>query len=201
MKYRQWRTVESGLSKQDWPTEPSAVYLGDGRILAIARVEGKAEVSCRAQLQLESVDYGKTWKRTRTNITDVLESTPSLLLDRGRIYNYYYQRMTGQLKCRTADPESIIGNPLNWSVPETVALASKAWHHAGNVNAVLYKNSHFLAFYSGDEQGTNIVVKIIREVSYCRIMPETAGISIFLNSFEFPAIFQRWDEVFFLEQQ
>ena len=154
-------TVESGLSKQDWPTEPSAVYLGNGRILAIARVEGKAEDPGHAQAQLESADHGKTWKRTRTNITDVLESTPSLLLDRGRIYNYYYQRMSGLLKCRTADPETIMGNPLNWSAPETVALGSKSWHHAGNVNAVLHENRHFLAFYSGDEQGTGIVVKII----------------------------------------
>ena len=28
--------IESGLSKAQWPTEPAAVYLGDGRILAIA---------------------------------------------------------------------------------------------------------------------------------------------------------------------
>ena len=32
-------TIESGLTKAQWPTEPSAVYLGDGKILAIARTE------------------------------------------------------------------------------------------------------------------------------------------------------------------
>lgn len=31
--------IESGLLKPDWPTEPAAVYLGDGKILAIARTE------------------------------------------------------------------------------------------------------------------------------------------------------------------
>jgi hypothetical protein len=153
--------VESGLSKQEWPTEPSAVYLGNGRILAVARVEGKSDKSSHAQFQLESYDYGKTWKRARTNITDVLESTPSLVLDRGRIFNYYFQRMTGELKCRTAAPDFILGKPLCWSAPETVAYGSKAWHHAGNVNATLYGNLHYLAFYSGDENGTEILLKII----------------------------------------
>ena len=38
---RTWmqRTVESGLAKSEWPTEQSAIHLGNGRILAIARCE------------------------------------------------------------------------------------------------------------------------------------------------------------------
>ena len=154
--------IESGLSKQEWPTEPTAVYLGDGRIFAIARVEGAAEDSTRAFFQLESADSGKTWTRSRTNITDVLESTPSLLLDRGRLYLYYYQRMAGQLKCRSAEVEAVSGKPLSWQAPRIVALGSKAWHHAGNVNALLLGNGdHGLAFYSGDEAGTTIVLKLL----------------------------------------
>ena len=158
-----WRqtVVEAGLGKQDWPTEPSAVYLGNGRILAVARTEGEADDTGRAQFQLESHDYGATWKRTRTNITDVQGSTPSLILDRGRIYNYYFQRKTGQLKCRTAG-RSVWGRPLDWSAPEIIALASKAWQHAGNVNAVLHGDTHELAFYTGNESATEVVLKTIR---------------------------------------
>ena len=153
--------IESGLSKTEWPTEQSAVYLGGGRILAIARVEGGAKDSTRALFQLESEDSGKTWKRTRTNITDVLESTPSLILDRGRLYLYYFQRGTGQLKCRAADPDLIRKNPLGWPAPEIAALGSREWHHAGNVNSVLYGNSHCLAFYSGNQKDTAVVVKMV----------------------------------------
>ena len=160
---RHWeqRVVESGLSKSDWPTEPSAVYLGDGKIFAIARVEGRADDTTRALAQLESGDYGKTWKRTRTNITDVVESTPSLLFDRGKFYLYYYQRGAGQLKCRIADPASVMADPLRWPVPEVAALGSREWHHAGNVNALSFGNTHCLAFYSGDEKVTDVVLKIV----------------------------------------
>jgi hypothetical protein len=47
--------VESGLLKGDWPTEPAAVYLGDGKILAIARTE-----TGPAQFQMISTDNGAT---------------------------------------------------------------------------------------------------------------------------------------------
>ncbi|MCB1227971.1 MAG: exo-alpha-sialidase, partial [Verrucomicrobiales bacterium] len=73
-------TIESGLSKSDWPTEPAAVYLGDGRILAIARTEQSGPTTARAQFQLTSTDSGATWTRRPTNIGDVTASTPSLIL-------------------------------------------------------------------------------------------------------------------------
>lgn len=153
--------VESGLGYYEWPTEQSAVYLGEGRIIAIARTEGSAPDSSRAQFQLKSEDSGKTWTRVRTNITDVLASTPALLLDRGRLFLYYYQRGTGQLRCRTVDPDYIWNHPLCWSDPAVVALGSRKWHHAGNVNAALCRAGHCLTFYSGDEKNTEVLVKTI----------------------------------------
>lgn len=66
--------VEAGVDFKDWPTEPSAVYLGDGKILGIARVESGSREN--AQFQLQSSDYGKTWTRLRTNITDVRQLNP-----------------------------------------------------------------------------------------------------------------------------
>jgi hypothetical protein len=56
-------TIESKLPKSEWPTEPSAVYLGQGRIFAIARIEGGGASTTQSQFQLVSTDYGATWTR------------------------------------------------------------------------------------------------------------------------------------------
>ena len=87
--------IESGLPKAEWPTEPAAVPLGNGRILVIARTESSENSTARAQFQIESRDAGKTWTRARTNIGDVSLSTPSLILDpeTGLLSNYYYHRI------------------------------------------------------------------------------------------------------------
>ena len=153
--------VESDLGYYEWPTEQSAVYLGEGRIIAVARAEGYVRDSSRAQFQLESKDFGRTWTKRRTNITDVLQSTPSLLLDRGRLYLYYYRRGIGQLRCRVVDPDFIWHHPLCWSDPEIVAIGSREGSHAGNVNALLCRNGHCLTFYSGNEHDTEILVKTV----------------------------------------
>ena len=160
---RSWKqtVVMSGLRKQDWPTEPSAVYLGSGRILAVARAETCAGQTERAQFQLESEDFGRTWRCARTNITDVRESTPSLIFDRGRLFCYYFQRTAGLLKCRTAAPEAVWGKPLDWPAPEVAARGSTASYHAGNVNAVCFGGCHCLAFYSGNERETEIVLQTV----------------------------------------
>ncbi|HNX35677.1 MAG TPA: sialidase family protein [Kiritimatiellia bacterium] len=147
--------VESGLTKQEWATEPSAVYLGDGKILAIGRAEGG-----RFQFQMISTDYGATWTRKQTNIGDVSASTPSLILDAktGLLSNYYYQRGRGILRRRVAAPDSVFGHPLNWPVSEAVAIGSKIPIDAGNVNATVIGGTHYLAFYSGQAPDTAVLV-------------------------------------------
>ncbi len=152
--------VEKDLPHKQWNTEQSAVYLGDGKILAIARIEYGGNSTERAQFQLESRDYGKTWTRTQTNITDVLISTPSLIFDKktGLIYNYYYQRGRGMLKRRIVKADEIFGNPLGWSKPEIVAFASAIGYDAGNVNATTQNGKHYLTYYSGDRKNTVILV-------------------------------------------
>ena len=64
------KPIEFGLTKTDWPTEPAAVHLGKGRILVVARTETGGQT----QFQMISTDYGKTWERKRTNISDVRAS-------------------------------------------------------------------------------------------------------------------------------
>ncbi|MBR7106846.1 MAG: exo-alpha-sialidase [Lentisphaeria bacterium] len=160
---RSWvqHVVGSNLSKIEWPTEPSAVYLGEGKILAIARREKSPDSSeLPVQFQLESRDYGKTWSVALTAINDIRESTPALIFDpeTGIVSNYYYQRIAGALKRRTAQASKVFGDPSAWSAPEIITFASKDDYHAGNVNAAVLGNTHFLSIYTGNETDTAVVV-------------------------------------------
>ncbi len=156
-----WRQsiVESGLSREEWPTEPSAVSYGNGRIFAIARTEIEEDTVMRTQFQLESVDCGRTWTRRRTNIGDVGLSTPSLIYDEktGLLSNYYYHRGRGVLKRRVVPLERIAGNPLAWPDPELLVSGSADYYHAGNVNVTAVGNTHYAAFYSGSATDTVIL--------------------------------------------
>lgn len=154
-------TIETGLSKAQWPTEPSAVYLGDGKILAIARTEQGNATTERAQFQMLSADSGVTWKRAQTNISDVFLSTPSLILDAktGLLSNYYYQRGAGGvLRRRVVDPARILDHPREWPASEAVAQGSAASIDAGNVNTTVINGLHYLAFYSGKSSDTAVFV-------------------------------------------
>jgi hypothetical protein len=155
--------IESKLTKDEWPTEPSAVYLGDGRILVIARTEGGGVYTTRSQFQMVSTDYGATWTRAKTNIGDVLCSTPSLIFDKetGLLSNYYYQRGRGVLWRRVVDPARVFGNPLNWPCPEAVAAGSRVTFDAGNVNATVIGGAHCLSFYSGKAPDTAVLVSVL----------------------------------------
>lgn len=148
-------TVESGLLKADWPTEPAAVSLGDGRILAIARTE-----TGPSQFQMISKDKGATWSRTRTNIQDVSASTPSLILDpeTGTVSNYYYERGRGILRRRVVNAEAVFENPLNWPASEPVTIGSKIAWDSGNANATVIGETHYVSFYSGKDPDTAVMV-------------------------------------------
>jgi hypothetical protein len=148
-------TVESNLPKAQWPTEPSAVYLGDGKILAIARTE-----TGPSQFQIVSTDSGVTWKRAQTNIGDIFASTPSLILDTktGLLSNYYYQRGKGLLRRRVVDPKIVFENPKHWPASEVVATGSKVTFDAGNVNSTVIDGTHYLSFYSGEAPSTAVLV-------------------------------------------
>lgn len=152
--------VASKLDKKHHHTEPSAVYLGNGKILGISRVQNGLDSTDRAQFQIESHDYGKTWTTSITNIGDVQISTPSLIYDQktGLVSNYYYQRGRGMLKRRVAKVDEILGNPLAWRKPEIIAFASAVGYDAGNVNATFIGDTHYLAYYSGDRKKASVVI-------------------------------------------
>ena len=157
---RTWiqRTVEADLPLCELPTEPSAVYCGGGRIIAVARTENKGTDAC--QFQLESDDSGKTWRRSRTNIQDVSQSTPSLIFDprTGLISNYYFERGKGLLKRRCTPLDAVWNASLCWSEPEILCRASQYEYHAGNVNAAGAADHHYIAFYSGTFSDTGVFV-------------------------------------------
>jgi len=150
--------IESGLAKAEWPTEPAAVYLGDGRILAIGRTEVGG-----AQFQLVSTDYGKTWTKAKTNIGDIAASTPSLILDAktGLVSNYYYHRGAGVLRRRVVNAERVFSHPMDWPSSEPVALGSKITFDAGNANATAIGDTHYVSFYSGKAPDTGVFVSVL----------------------------------------
>ena len=156
---RTWvqRTVESGLAKDEWPTEIGAVHIGGGRILAIGRCEGGA----KRQYQITSTDGGATWRKVGTNIRDVRESTPSLVFDpkTGLVANYYYHRGAKLLKRRVVDAEFIFRRPESWPEPEVLAAGSeRRFYDAGNVNAMECLGRHWATFYSGTDSDSGVFV-------------------------------------------
>lgn len=154
------RTIEDGLPLSELPTEPAAVYVGDGKILAVARTENRSGGAMQRQWQLESSDCGKSWTRRRTNIGDVCLSTPTLIFDpsTGTVSNYYYQRGEGRLLCRTTGVEAVWQQPEAWPEPEVVAMGSTEFADAGNTNATVSGAQHLIAYYTGVAPQTNIVI-------------------------------------------
>lgn len=150
--------IEKEISKDDWPTEQAAVYLGDGKILAVARVE-----TGKCQKQLISTDYGKTWTCTDTNIADCMASTPSLILDpkTGLLSNYYYHRGKGILRRRVVKPEDVFENSTAWPDSEVVCLGSEVPWDSGNVNATVIDGIHYCAFYTGKAPDTSVVIAAV----------------------------------------
>lgn len=161
---RTWKQeiVEKDLHVNEWPTEPSVIVYGDGRLLAIARSENESG----NQFQLCSDNWGRTWTKRRTNISDVRSSTPSLIFDRksGTVYNYYYQRGAGLLKLRKADAGFIFDNPEAWPEPEIIAEGGKRRpHDSGNANAVRMGRAHYITYYSGDPVNCAVLVAVRRK--------------------------------------
>ena len=148
-------TARTGYNS--WPTEPSAVFLGDGKILALARSEGKTG----HQFQLVSSDSGRTWRKSPTNIRDVAESTPSLVYDpkTGLVSNYYYHRGAKLLKRRVARASQIFDSPMDWPEPTVLFRGREIRaYDAGNANAVACGSRQFVATYTGSPTNTEIVV-------------------------------------------
>lgn len=159
---RTWtqRIVEKELPLKEWVTEPSLADLGGGRLLIV----GRCEKSLGNQFQVTSVDGGKTWKKARTNIGDVRESTPSLVYDAtsGLVANYYYHRGARQLKRRVVQADFIFDHPDRWPEPEVLAVGfEQRPHDAGNVKATRLGDKDCCAWYTGTQSNATVVVTVV----------------------------------------
>lgn len=169
---RTWKqtTVETVRDYTQFGTEPSAVHLGGGRILAVARTETDRD-DLKRQYQLTSADCGRTWKRRRTNIADVHYSTPSLIYDRetGLVYNYHYERGKGLLKRRVCRASEVFDRPDAWPDGEVIGTGGKSPPDSGNANATAAGGRHFVAYYSGNAPDTGIFVQQVPSVSVKKV--------------------------------
>ncbi len=159
---RTWsqRVIEKDLSVKEWVTEPSLVDLGGGRLLIV----GRCEKSLGSQFQVTSTDGGKTWKKARTNIGDVRESTPSLVHDAksGLVANYYYHRGARKLKRRVAQADFIFDHPDCWPEPEVLDVGfEQRPHDAGNVKATRLGDMDCCAWYTGTSSNATVVVTVV----------------------------------------
>ncbi len=160
-----WELTEIGkdLAKADCPVELDGVYVGDGKILAMGR---KDEYSGTvAMFQIESSDYGETWTREYTNITDAYGSSPNMIYNEqtGKVDLYYFARNAGKLMRRKAAVSDVWGAPQGWSDSEVLVTEPYSGQDTGNVKVVEINGYHFAAYYAGTAQTTGVYGVIINE--------------------------------------
>lgn len=155
--------IEENLPKPECPVEIEGVYLGDGTILLLGRKD--ADEGTVAMFQMQSTDYGKTWTREYTNITDALISSPSMILDSqsGDISLYYFARTTGNLKRREVNFKDVWNNPQNWSDFEILESESARGQDTGNVKTTSINGLHIATYYAGSSTNTGIYGVIIKK--------------------------------------
>ena len=152
--------VESGLSATECPAEISAVYLGDGKILAMGRSESN-DSTHQNMWQMQSSDNGITWSREQTNIYGV-QNTPSILFDNAsnQVTMYIMLRSSGNLVKYVKDADVIWNNPTSWGDATVISSGWATGSDVGNVNAVRLDGNDFVSFYSGTPTQTGIYVMI-----------------------------------------
>ena len=151
-----WTQIEisNGYISTTMPCEISGVYLGDGKILAIARRDGGGQ----KMLQLQSSDSGATWTLADTNIV-TNGNTPSLLIDENNdISFYYFDRAVGRICLFNKNLSEVWSNPTAWGSP--TVLLSGLETDGGNIHTIKYKGSEISFFYTGGAIDNGIYVYI-----------------------------------------
>ena len=113
--------------------------------------------------QIQSSDYGKTWTKEYTNITDAVGSSPSMILDEdtGKVTLYFFARSSGQLKRRIVNVADVWDNPLNWTSSEVLITEPYKGQDTGNVKVVEKDGLHYCAYYAGTSTTTGVYGVII----------------------------------------
>ena len=155
--------VESNITPHLCPTEISPAYLGNGKIIAMGRLDVKSteEGAVNNMYQMESSDYGATWTKSSTNIDDVNSSTPSIVYDSvsDKLNLYYVKRgaPNASLRIRETTPVTVFGHPDSWpTIYKYLYFYSEHGYDGGNVNAVRFGSIDCAAFYGGGSDATGI---------------------------------------------
>lgn len=158
---------EDSADDLSWPTEISGAYLGSGKIMAIGRSEVTWTASAQQSMfQLTSSNYGSTFSRNRTNISDIHKSTPSVINDASGFNVYYFRRTWGSVRRRQlADTTTVFSGGASarlWPAAAPIAQFSNFTDaDAGNANACVHNGYHFIAYYLGDPSNCSILVSRI----------------------------------------
>ena len=153
--------IEVNVPKADCPVEIEGVYLGNGNILVLGRKDSNEGTV--AMFQIQSSDYGETWTKEYTNITDAVGSSPSMILDKesGEVTLYFFARSSGQLKRRVVNTADVWNNPLNWSASEVLISEPYKGQDTGNVKSVVKDGIHYCTYYAGTSTTTGVYGVVI----------------------------------------
>ena len=161
---RSWEQIpiETSVDKPECPVEIDGFYAGDGKILALGRKDSPDGTI--AMFQIESSDFGVSWSKKYSNVTDSCQSSPFLIFEpkEEKIYLYYFERMTGTLKRRVAFLSEVWSNPLGWCTPEIIVEESSRGEDTGNVKVVKMDNAHLAVYYAGTSTTTGIYGVIVQ---------------------------------------
>ena len=113
--------------------------------------------------QIQSSDYGKTWTKEYTNITDAVGSSPSMILDKetGDVTLYFFARSSGEFKRRVVNAADVWDNPLNWTASEVLITEPYRGQDTGNVKSVVKDGLHYCTYYAGTSTTTGVYGIII----------------------------------------
>lgn len=152
--------VETGVGASQQPVEIELVYVGAGRILGLARRQ-----SGGAMFQLQSDDYGATWSRADTNISELL--TPAAVVlhdDRHTLDVYLYDRDDGNIEWFRTTVDDVWDAPTSWPTSTVVATQAGLGADAGYTHAVRTPDGvNLVAFYTGSSPTTQ--VKVLRHTT------------------------------------
>ena len=138
------------------------MYLGDGKILAMARRDVPGTPYTLHHIQ--SSDYGQTWTLADSNVDDILSSTPSLLYNSTtqKVTVFYVKRgnYNNILKVREADLSVVWDNPTSW--PASTDINTMETYDGGNVNAKAFNGYKFAVVYAGSQTEDGIYITMIQ---------------------------------------
>lgn len=149
-------TIASGLTQSTCPVEIEIVYVGDGKILGVARVEDTGV----NLFQIQSDDYGATWSTADTNIAE--EQTPVAMVlhdDLNTLDLYYYDRDDGKVEYLRTTIETVWDAPTAWPATEVLTTEAGTGSDAGYVDAIRTGSVNVVVYYTGS---TNTQVKALR---------------------------------------